>query len=88
MPGLHTPELRLLAATLAATSLLVIPDGGVLHVAEAAGARMLALFKTTDPLRYGPTRSGSEALWAQGVSAEVVAARICALLTPMPRDRD
>jgi heptosyltransferase III len=87
MPGLHTPELRLLAATLAATSLLVIPDGGVLHVAEAAGARMLGLFKTTDPTQYGPTRSGSEALWAADATIEVIAARICALFPSMHSDR-
>lgn len=80
MPGVHTPGLRLLAAMLAATSLVVIPDGGVLHVAEAAGARILALFKSTDPAQYGPTRAGSEALWAADESAETVAARIAALL--------
>ena len=84
MPGLHTPQLRLLAATLAATSLLVIPDGGVLHVAEAGGARILALFKKTDPTQYGPVRPGSEALWALEASAEAVAARICALLERAP----
>ena len=84
MPGLHTPQLRLLAATLAATSLLVIPDGGVLHVAEAGGARILALFKKTDPTQYGPVRPGSEALWAPEASAEAVAARICALLERAP----
>ena len=84
MPGLHTPQLRLLAATLAATSLLVIPDGGVLHAAEAAGARILALFKYTDPSQYGPRRAGSESVWAADASAESVAAQICALLERAP----
>lgn len=84
-PGLYTPQLRLLGATLAASSLLVIPDGGVLHLAEAGAARVLALFKTTDPSQYGPTRPGSEALWAPELSAEAVAASICALLERTPR---
>jgi ADP-heptose:LPS heptosyltransferase len=85
IPGLHTPQLRLLAATLAASSLVVIPDGGVMHVAEAAGARVLGLFKATDPSQYGPTRAGSEALWAKELSAEAVAERICALLETTAR---
>jgi ADP-heptose:LPS heptosyltransferase len=80
IPGLHTPQLRLLGATLAASSLVVIPDGGVMHLAEAAGARVLGLFKATDPSQYGPTRAGSDALWAREVSAQVVADRICAAL--------
>jgi heptosyltransferase III len=80
IPALHTPELRLLGATLAAASLVVIPDGGVMHVAEAAGARVLGLFKTTNPSQYGPTRAGSEALWAAEASPEAVAERICVLL--------
>lgn len=87
MPGLHTPQLRLLGATLAASSLLVIADGGVLHVGDAAGARILALFKTTDPMQYGPTRAGSEALWAREQTPEAVAARICALLEAGGPDR-
>ena len=80
MPSLHTPDQRLLGATLAALSLFVIADGGVMHLAEAAGARVLGLFKSTDPARYGPYRRMSEALWTQDVSASAVAMRICAML--------
>ena len=80
IPGLYTPDLRLLGATLAAASLVVIPDGGVMHLAEAAGARLLALFRNTEPARYGPYRPGSEAIWARDPSPESVAARILALL--------
>jgi ADP-heptose:LPS heptosyltransferase len=80
IPGLYTPDLRLLGATLAAASLVVIPDGGIMHLAEAAGARVLGLFQTTEPACYGPYRPGSEALWARDASAESVAARIRAML--------
>lgn len=80
IPALHMRNLRTLGATLAATSLVVIADGGVMHLADAAGARVLGLFKTTEPARYGPSRSMSEGLLARNVSAEYVAARISAEL--------
>ncbi|MGH8206023.1 MAG: glycosyltransferase family 9 protein [Steroidobacteraceae bacterium] len=82
IPGLYTPDLRLLGATLAATSLVVIPDGGVMHLAEAAGARVLALFRTTEPAYYGPCRADSEVLWTHDLRPETVAARIQGLLQP------
>jgi ADP-heptose:LPS heptosyltransferase len=80
VPGVYTPDLRLLGATLAATSLVVLADGGVLHLAEAAGAQVLALFRTTHPSKYGPRRARSEALLASETSAAAVAERIHALL--------
>jgi ADP-heptose:LPS heptosyltransferase len=80
VPGVYTPDLRLLGATLAATSLVVLADGGVLHLAEAAGAQVLGLFKTTDPTWYGPRRPGSEVLLAREASAASVAERLRALL--------
>ena len=80
MPGLHTPDLRLLGATLAALSLLVIADGGVMHLADAAGARVLGLFLTTDPARYGPGGTGSEALDARGLSAAAAATHAARML--------
>lgn len=85
LPGVFTPDLRLLGATLAATSLVVIADGGVMHLAEAAGAQVLGLFKTTEPSRYGPSHAHSEALWARDASAEAVAERIRALLSGAAR---
>lgn len=80
VPGVYTPDLRLLGATLAATSLVVLADGGVLHLAEAAGARVLGLFKTSNPSWYGPRRSRSEVLLAHASSADTVAERIGALV--------
>jgi heptosyltransferase III len=83
VPGTFTPQLRILGAKLAATSLVVIADGGVMHLADAAGASVLALFKTTAPSQYAPRRPGSEAVLAKDLPAEAVAARISArLLAP------
>jgi heptosyltransferase-3 len=76
VPGTFTPQLRMLAAKLAATSLVVIADGGIMHLADAAGASVLALFRTTSAAQYGPRRPGSESLPASDVSADFVAAHI------------
>jgi len=78
--AVYTPGLRLLGATLAATSLVVSADCGVMHLADAAGARVLALFKTTEPSRYGPSRASSETLRASGACAGRVATRIREML--------
>ncbi len=80
IPSVYTPDLRLLAATLAATSLVVIADGGVMHLAEAAGAPVLGLFQATQPSQYAPLRPGSLGLWARDLSAEGVAERMRGLL--------
>ncbi len=78
VPGTFTPNLRMLGAKLAATSLVVIADGGIMHLADAAGASVLALFQTTAPSQYRPRRTGSESLLATELSAEAVAAHISA----------
>ncbi|HLK71082.1 MAG TPA: glycosyltransferase family 9 protein, partial [Steroidobacteraceae bacterium] len=80
IPGVYTPDLRVLGATLAATALLVIADGGVMHLAEAAGASVLALFRTTQPSQYAPLRAGSEALSGADLSPETAAMRMRELL--------
>jgi ADP-heptose:LPS heptosyltransferase len=80
IPGVYTPDLRVLGATLAATSLLVVADGGVMHLAEAAGAPVLGLFRTTQPSQYAPLRAGSAGLRAADLSPETVAARMRELL--------
>jgi heptosyltransferase III len=80
VPAVYTTELRLLGAMLAATSLVVSADCGVMHLADAAGARVLGLFKTTEPSRYGPTGASSESLRASNGCAHRVAARILEML--------
>ena len=78
--GTYTPALRMLGAKLAATSLFVIADGGILHLADAAGARVLGLFRTTSPAQYAPRRPGSQALQGIDDAPGSVAARIIELL--------
>jgi len=80
IPSLYTRDLRLLGAALAATSAVVAADCGVMHLADAAGARVFGLFRTTEPSRYGPCGPDSEALWVRNASADLMATQIrCAL---------
>ncbi len=51
-----------------------------MHLADASGATVLALFHTTSPAQYGPRRPGSESLLAHDLSAQAVAALISARL--------
>ncbi len=76
VPGVFTEDLRLLAATMSATSLLVTADCGVMHLADAGGAHVAGLFRVSDPSRYGPTGPGSVAIWAKEDSADDVAVRL------------
>ncbi len=86
IPVLFSTELRRLGAALAATSLLVSADCGVMHLASAAGARVLGLFKTTDPVRYAPYGGGNEGLMASDDNPDAVVTRIRALLAvPAPQ---
>ena len=80
VPVLYATKLRPLGAALAATSLFVTADCGVMHLADAAGARVLGLFKTTEPARYGPYGATSEALRAFDASPGAAVAHIRALL--------
>jgi ADP-heptose:LPS heptosyltransferase len=80
IPALFTPDLRLLAATMSATSVLLTGDCGVMHLADAGGARVVGLFKTSEPSRYGPSGPESTALWARDQSADEIGQRLRALL--------
>lgn len=48
-----SPDLRQLAATLAALDGFISADTGPLHLADAAGARCYGLFNHTDPIIFG-----------------------------------
>ena len=78
----YTPQLRRLGAKLAATSVMVVADGGIMHLADASGAVTFALFRTTSPAQYGPRRPGSESLDATELPASRVAELICLRLQP------
>lgn len=89
MPGVRSPDLRILAAMIAATDRMVVADSGVMHLAFAAKARVLALFKVTDPDQYGPMGDASQALRVHDHEPELAAAAIHAgLERPRPMARD
>lgn len=72
---------RDMGAVLSAVPVIVSGDCGVMHLAVAAGAQVIGLFKVTDPTKYAPYGNGSTALMAQDDEAATVAGRICALLS-------
>jgi len=70
-----------LAHVIAASSLFVAGDTGPLHLADALGARTLALFGPTEPERNGPYRHPASALrYNASTSVEAVAGRAAELL--------
>jgi heptosyltransferase-1 len=54
-----TPSIQELVALTALARVVVAADTGPLHVASAAGTRVVALFGPTDPARNGPIPSGT-----------------------------
>jgi ADP-heptose:LPS heptosyltransferase len=53
-PAYYTSDIRRMAATLSALSLLITADCGVMHLASAAGTPIAAFFNVTDPKEWGP----------------------------------
>jgi len=80
IPALFTPDLRLLAATMSATSMLLTGDCGVMHLADAGGARVVGLFRCSEPSRYGPSGPASIALWAKDHCADEIGQRLRGML--------
>jgi ADP-heptose:LPS heptosyltransferase len=73
-----------LAHVIAAASIFIAGDTGPLHLADALGARTLALFGPTDPDRNGPYR-GTALRFDFATSPETVAARARQILdAPAP----
>ena len=81
LPTVRSSDLRRVGAMLAASSLVVSADCGVMHLADASGAAVLGLFKTTQPSRFGPRGPASEALLASDESPAALAARIISRLS-------
>jgi ADP-heptose:LPS heptosyltransferase len=78
--ALFDTDLRRLGATLAATSLVVSGDCGIMHLASASGARVLGLFKTTEPSRYAPYGASNEGIRVSDEDPESVVDRVGAAL--------
>lgn len=64
-----------LAALLACCDVVVANDSGGMHLAAAAGARVVALFGHTDPRKTGPLGTGHRILQAGDVRARRIARR-------------
>ena len=59
-----TIDLVQLAGVMASAGAVVCNDSGPMHLAAAAGARVVAIFGSTDPARTGPLGSGHRVLRA------------------------
>lgn len=53
----------LLVALLAAADLVVSNDSGAMHLGAAAGAKLVAIFGSTNPAWTGPVGDGAEVIW-------------------------
>ena len=80
VPILYSTRIRELAAAIGETDLLISGDGGVMHLGAASGARVLGLFKVTDPAVYAPYGRGSEGLVASDTETDKVVQRVAELL--------
>ena len=80
-PSLYSTRIRELAAVIGETDLLISPDGGVMHLGSASGARVLGLFKTTDPAVYAPFGRDSAGIVVTEADIEAVVRRVAQMLS-------
>jgi ADP-heptose:LPS heptosyltransferase len=76
----HEPDVRRVAALLSRCAVVVAPDSGPMHLAVAAGAPTVAIFRQPDADRWGPRAPRGEAILdpgGQAVDAVVAAVRRC-----------
>jgi ADP-heptose:LPS heptosyltransferase len=89
LPSLAEPrfsrDLRIMGGALSAASLVVSADCGIMHLADAAKAKLLGLFKTTDPRVYGPRNGVARAMNAADSDPSAVSAMILDMLRATPR---
>jgi ADP-heptose:LPS heptosyltransferase len=84
LPSLAEPrfsrDLRIMGGALAAASLVVSGDCGIMHLADASQSRLLGLFKTTDLRVYGPRNGAARAMRATDADPYTASAMILDML--------
>jgi ADP-heptose:LPS heptosyltransferase len=83
-PAYYSLQPREMAAVCRATDLFVSADCGVMHLASAARARVLGLFKVSDAVRYAPYGNGSTSLEARDNAPVAAAEHASSLLRAAP----
>jgi heptosyltransferase-3 len=79
-PAYFSSQPREMAAVCRAMALFVTADCGVMHLASAARARVLGLFKVTNAAMYAPYGNGSASIQAEDDAPAVAAEHASALL--------
>jgi hypothetical protein len=75
-PAYYSTSVRRMAAVMAGLDLVISADGGVMHLAVAAGVMTIGLFKVTDSGTYAPYGGNNQAVDVDGRSPELVAAEV------------
>lgn len=71
-PYLYSKDVREMAAVMSNTAVLITADCGIMHLASAAQAPIVALFSVTNPLVYGPYNTGSVSLKTEGLETNAI----------------
>lgn len=79
-PAYYSGNIRRLAGVLAALSVYVSADCGIMHLANACAPRTIGLFDRTDPAAWGTYGPGSSNVVLGGRSPEQSAAEVAALI--------
>lgn len=81
-PSYYSSDVRRLAGVLSQLSLLICLDGGIMHLARAAGTRTAAVFAGTEIAEWGPYGERAYAIDGLGLAPEQVAQRLVAQVPP------
>lgn len=76
LPTYYSRDIRALGAFIAACSLFVSGDCGIMHLASAAGTPTVGLFKASPPQQYRPYNPGSLAIDTRELDVEEAADRV------------
>lgn len=83
-PTFYSKDVREIGAVIAATTVFVGADSGIMHLASASGAPTMGLFSVTNMLKYAPYNSHSQAIDTNTCDVEELLEIILAKLTQQP----